>query len=164
MKCHIYHLSITWGTFSLFLLWGYSEYCWLSGGRVSSFLLPLWLGLDLMCHTAMLCFTFLRNSLSPTAAAPFGTVGAPCHGSAWALSWLLHFVLLITPPDLQIPLTTHLQVLCSSFLLLFSLQIRQPAPKQREGKENINTTRAFWRLGNVPHALCAQSKTIGVPI
>ena len=119
MKCHIYHLSITWGTFSLFLLWGYSEYCWVSGGRVSSFLLPLWLGLDLMCHTAMLCFTFLRNSLSPTAAAPFGTVGAPCHGSAWALSWLLHFVLLITPPDLQIPLTTHLQVLCSSFLLLF---------------------------------------------
>lgn len=120
MKCHIYHLSITWGTFSLCLLWGYIEYCWVSGGHVSSFLLPLWLGLDLMCHTAMPCFTFLRNSLSPTAAAPFGTVGTPCHGSAWALSWPLHFVLLITPPDLQIPLTTHLQVLGSCFLLLFS--------------------------------------------
>ena len=50
--------------------------------------------------------------------------GCSLPSSAWALSWPLHFVLRITPPDLQIPLATHLQVLGSCFLLLFSLQIR----------------------------------------
>ena len=128
MICYISHPFITWWTLRLFLLWGCCEYCccelWCTGFCVDV-CLPFswiynaeWIGHIIWWHDVSLFWGAPR--LFPTAAAPFGSMGAPCHGSTWALSWPLHFVLLITPLDLQISLATHFQVLCSCFLLLVS--------------------------------------------
>lgn len=107
-------------------------------------------------------FHFSEELPFPPAATPFGTVGAPCHGSSWALSWPLH--LCSSSPHLIC--RSLLQHTSRFYALVSSSSFPSRSgnlPQSKEKGKKSNTMRAFWRLCTVPHVLCAQSKTIRCP-
>lgn len=72
------------------LLWIFVNNFWLE--YLFSILLDIYLGVEFLCHMAILCLTFWRTT-KPflTKAVLFYILPAMCQGSNYATSWPTHF-------------------------------------------------------------------------